>query len=165
MNILEIPELTENEVLQSYLSFKLDDELFAVEVKKVIEILEVPKITVIPRAPKYMAGIINLRGKVLPLIDTRIQFGLETISFTVDTCIVVIEIEIEGEKIEIGTLVDSVLEVVDIPEDSILPCRSIEAKYKLDYIKGMFQSENDFIMLINLDKVFSIQESDFIQDK
>ncbi len=154
----------ENEAMESYLSFKLDDEFFAVDVKKVIEILEVPGITSIPLSPDYMAGVINLRGKVLPLIDTKVKFGLDPIEFTVDTCIVVIEIEVEGEVLQIGTLVDAVLEVLEVPQSSIQPSPSIEAKYRLDFIRGMIRREEDFIMLLNLDEVFSIQDVMYMQE-
>ncbi|MEQ9403813.1 MAG: chemotaxis protein CheW [Cyclobacteriaceae bacterium] len=159
----EIEELDRG-VVDSFLSFKLDDEFFGVDVKKVIEILEVPGITRIPLAPDYMAGIINLRGKVLPLIDTKIKFGLDPIEFAVDTCIIVIEIEVEGEVLQIGTLVDSVQEVLEIPESEIQPSPSIEAKYKLEFIRGMIRKEDDFIMLLDLDEVFSIQDVMYMQE-
>lgn len=159
-----VEEEKENEVMDSYLTFKLDDEFFGVDVKKVIEILEVPGITRIPLAPDYMAGIINLRGKVLPLIDTKVKFGLEPIEFTVDTCIVVIEIEVEGEVLQIGTLVDSVLEVLEIPQSAIQPSPTIEAKYKLEFIRGMIRKDDDFIMLLSLDEVFSIQDVMILQE-
>ncbi len=162
MNSLE--EEVEVGVLDSFLTFRMDDELFGVDVKKVIEILEVPAITKIPLAPNYMAGIINLRGKVLPLIDTKVKFGLEPIEFTVDTCIVVIEIEVEGETLQIGTLVDAVLEVLEISQDEVQPSPSIEAKYKLEFIRGMIRKDEDFIMLLNLDQVFSIQDVMYMQE-
>lgn len=163
MSNIELEE-KEKGVVHSFLSFKLGDEFFAVDVIKVIEILEVPGITKIPLAPDYMAGIINLRGKVLPLIDTKVKFGLAPIEFTVDTCIVVIEIEVEGEVLQVGTLVDSVLEVLEIPQSEIQPSPSIEAKYRLDFIRGMFKKEEDFIMLLNLDAVFSIQDVMYMQE-
>ena len=154
----------ENAVIDSYLSFKLDDEYFGVDVKKVIEILEVPGITSIPLAPDYMAGIINLRGKVLPLIDTKVKFGLSPIEFSVDTCIIVIEIKVEGEILQIGTLVDSVLEVIEVAQSDIQPSPSIEAKYRLDFISGMIRRDEDFIMLLDLDEVFSIQDVMYMQE-
>ncbi|MFY0686645.1 MAG: purine-binding chemotaxis protein CheW [Cyclobacteriaceae bacterium] len=164
MSVVAPNESADDQVIQSYLSFKLDEELFAVDVIKVIEILEVPKITRIPRAPNYMAGIINLRGKVLPLVDTRVKFGLEPIEYAIDTCIVVIEIEVEGELLQIGTLVDAVLEVLEINQSKIMPSPTIEAKYRLDFIEGMFQREDDFIMLLNLSEVFSIEDVQFMQE-
>ena len=157
-------ENVEPGILDSFLTFKMDDELFGVDVKKVIEILEVPSITKIPLAPEYMAGIINLRGKVLPLIDTKVKFGLSPIEFKVDTCIIVIEIEVEGEVLQIGTLVDAVLEVLEISGSDIQPSPSIEAKYKLEFIRGMIRKDEEFIMLLNLDEVFSIQDVMYMQE-
>lgn len=157
-------EEQEQGVIDSFLSFKLDDEFFGVDVKKVIEILEVPGITSIPLSPEYMAGIINLRGKVLPLIDTKVKFGLNPIEFTVDTCIVVIEIEVEGEVLQIGTLVDSVQEVLEVPQSDVQPSPSIEAKYRLDFIRGMIRKDDQFIMLLDLDEVFSIQDVMYMQE-
>lgn len=150
--------------VDSYLSFKLDEEFFAVDVKQVIEILEVPNITRVPLAPDYMSGIINLRGKVLPLIDTKVKFGLEPVKQTINTCIIVLELNVEDEVIQIGALVDSVMEVLEIEKSNIQPSPAIEAKYPLDFIKGMFRKEEDFIMLVSLDAVFSLEEVQFMQD-
>lgn len=158
----EILEIN-SKVVKSYLSFRLGEELFVVDVGKVIEILEIPKITQVPKAPKYMAGVINLRGKVLPLIDTKIKFGLPKIEYTVDTCIVVIEIEIDGDMLHVGVLVDAVLEVMDIEESSIQPSPSIDTKYPLDFIQGMIQTDENFIMLLNIDEVFSLQEKEMLK--
>jgi len=143
--------------IQSYLSFRLGGELFALSVNRVIEILEVPKITKIPKAPDYMSGVINLRGSVLPLLDTRIKFGMTPIEFSVNTCIIVLEIEVEGEIIQLGTLVDAVLEALEIDESTMQSSPSINAKYKLEYIKGMVQIQEKFIMLLNIDEVFSLE--------
>ncbi|MDH5367842.1 MAG: chemotaxis protein CheW [Cyclobacteriaceae bacterium] len=148
--------INENAV-QSYLSFRLEDELFALGVNRVIEILEVPKITKIPRAPNYMTGVINLRGSVLPLVDTRIKFGMSPLEFTVNTCIVVMEIDIEGESIQLGALVDAVLEVLEVDESTVQTSPSIDAKYRLEFIKGMVHIQDKFIMLLNIDEVFSLE--------
>lgn len=164
MNSLQSSEVKEKKEIESYLSFKLEKEFFAVNVNQVIEILEVPAITRIPRAPEYMAGVINLRGTVLPLIDTRIKFGMDPIEMTVNTCVVVIEITVEGETLNIGTLVDEVLEVLEIEKNEIQPSPSIEAQYKLEFIEGMFRKDDDFIMLLNLGEVFSLSEVNFMQE-
>lgn len=163
MSLVENKTLEEKKDLNSYLTFKMDDELFALNVLKVIEILEVPQITKIPRSPAYMAGIINLRGKVLPLVDTRVKFGLEPIKYTISTCIIVIEINVEGDILQVGTLVDEVLEVIEIEKSQIQPSPSIEANYNLDFIEGMFRKDEHFIMLLNLDKVFSVQDYSYMQ--
>lgn len=164
MSKVKAAELDEKKDINSYLSFKLGEEYFAVNVDQVIEILEVPAITKIPRAPGYMAGVINLRGNVLPLIDTRIKFNMDPIQMTVNTCVVVIEINVEGESLQIGTLVDEVLEVLEIDKNQIQPSPSIEAQYKLDFIEGMFRKDEDFIMLLNLGAVFSLTEVNFMQE-
>jgi len=164
MNVFKNREQEEAKEVNSYLSFKLDDEFFAVDVKQVIEILEVPNITKVPLAPEYMSGIINLRGKVLPLIDTKVKFGLDPVIHTINTCIIVIEITVEEEVIQIGAMVDSVLEVLEIETDDIQPSPSIEAKYPLEFIKGMFRKDERFIMLVSLDAVFSLEEVHFMQD-
>lgn len=165
MSVISEKEAELDQVMHSFLSFTLDGEFFAVDVKKVIEILEVPAITKIPLAPKYLSGIINLRGKVLPLVDTKVKFGLEPVEFTVDTCVIVMEIKIEDETIQIGTLVDSVLEVMEVADNAIQPSPSVDAKYKLEFIRGMYRKDDDFILLLNLDEVFSIEEMNFLQDQ
>src|SRR5258705_6520490 len=102
------------ETLNSFLSFRLGDELFAANVSKVLEILEIPKITKVPRSPAFMRGVVNLRGNVLPVIDTRIKFGLPTIDDTINSCILVLSIELEGKEIVLGAIVDEVKEVTEI---------------------------------------------------
>src|SRR5690348_13350615 len=104
---------------QSFLTFKLCDEVFAINVAKVLEILEVKPITRVPNAPAFMKGVINLRGAILPVIDTRIKFGLPEVEFNIDTCIVVLSANSEKEPLQIGAIVDSVQKVVDISDDSI----------------------------------------------
>ena len=164
MNLFRQKEAEEVKEFDSYLSFTLDDEKFAIDVKQVIEILEVPNITKVPLAPPYMSGIINLRGKVLPLIDTKVKFELEAVDFTIDTCIIVLELAVEDEVMHIGALVDSVLEVLEVDRATVQPSPSIEAKYPLEFIRGMIRKEEDFIMLVNLNAVFSLEEVHFMQD-
>lgn len=145
--------------LSSYLSFKLGDEVFAANVSKVLNILEMTNITKVPKAPPYMKGVINLRGTVLPLIDTRIKFGLSPTEFTPNTCILVLDIKIENEGIQIGSLVDSVQEVMEIEPHQILPPPNIGSKFHSEFITGMYKvGEDQFIMILDVDKVFSSDE-------
>jgi purine-binding chemotaxis protein CheW len=145
--------------LTSYLSFKLGDETFAANVSKVLNILEMTKITKVPKAPEYMKGVINLRGTVLPLIDTRIKFGLTTTEFTANTCILVLDIQIENDSLHVGALVDGVQEVLEIEPQQILPPPNIGSKYHSDFISGMYKvGEEQFIMILDMDKVFSVDE-------
>jgi purine-binding chemotaxis protein CheW len=144
--------------INSYLSFTLNNEHFAVNVSKVIEILEVPKITKVPKAPEYLKGVINLRGNVLPVIDTRVKFGMLAVENTIDTCVVVIEIDIDDEVLTVGALVDSVKEVIEISEESIKPSPTIGTDYNPEFMEGIVKMDNDFLMILDIGKVFSTHD-------
>ncbi len=154
--------MTIEETTKSFLSFKLGDEDFAIEVKKIMEILEVTKITKVPQAPDYLQGVVNLRGGVLPVIDAKIKFGMDPINFTVDTCILVLNININEENVVIGALVDSVSEVFEIDDNKIQPSPTIGARYRADFIQGMIRENDRFMMLLEIDKVFSATEIEAI---
>ncbi|NDF61087.1 MAG: chemotaxis protein CheW, partial [Crocinitomicaceae bacterium] len=126
-----------NAETKSFLSFKLGDENFTIPVMKIMEILEVPKITRVPQSPNFLVGVINLRGAVLPVIDTRIKFGMTPIEFTINTCILVVSIEVNDEIIEVGALVDSVSEVFELSTDEIKPAPTLATRYRADYVQGM----------------------------
>jgi len=144
--------------VNSYLSFKLGKEEFALHVSKVLNILEMTRITEVPKAPVYMKGVINLRGMVLPVIDTRLKFGLtETVS-TEKTCIVVMELKLENDKVFVGALVDEVLAVLELEENQIQSPPSIGSKYKSEFIYGMAKHDDSFIMLLDMEKAFSDDE-------
>lgn len=143
---------------QSYLTFKLDDELFAINVSKVLEILEMKPITKVPKSPSFMKGVINLRGNILPVIDTRNKFCMPQENFTIDTCIIVLSINTGNDSLLVGAIVDSVQKVIDIPEESIQASVSIGAIYREDFISGIGKIDEDFIMILNIDKVFSTEE-------
>jgi len=150
---------------QSYLSFKLGEEVFATNVSKVREILQLTKITNIPQAPSYMMGVINLRGIVLPVIDARDKFRLPLTETTVNTCIIVLNIEMDEDTLMLGIMVDSVLEVFDLSEEEIKPVPSIGSKYKSEFILGMVKKEEEFIILLDIDKVFSSDEISFVMEQ
>lgn len=152
--------------IQTYLSFRLDKETFAVNVHKVLNILELKPITKVPQSPPYMRGVINLRGNVLPVIDMRVKFGMEQIEATSDTCIIVLNVDINGEEVMLGILVDAVSEVLQIDEEKIEPSPSIGTRYKAEFIKGMWRdTEETFIMLLNIDLIFSTDEIITLQNK
>lgn len=148
----------------SYLTFRLGDETFAASVNHVLEILELSKITKVPRAPHFMRGVINLRGNVLPVIDTRIKFGLDKADDTVNTCILVMNLESEKQKIMLGALVDAVQEVREIEQSSIQPAPSIGSKYRSEFIEGMVKVNDQFVMILNLALVFTTDEVTIIQE-
>lgn len=143
---------------QSYLTFKLDNEIFGSTVNRILEIIEVPKITKVPKAPVYMRGVINLRGRVLPVIDTRIKFGMPPIKDTVDTCIVVLNIEVDGQEITLGALVDAIQAVLEIEEREIQDPPAFGSGYRSDLLTGMVKKQDDFILVLDMEKVFSSQE-------
>lgn len=144
--------------LQTYLSFKLSEEVFAINVSKVINILEMSHITKIPKAPDYMKGVINLRGTVLPVIDLRIKFGLPEKAATVDTSIIVLSINLNEEEVLVGTMVDAVKEVLELKTIEIAPSPTIGSKYNSGFIEGMWRVEDNFIMILDIDKVFSVDD-------
>jgi purine-binding chemotaxis protein CheW len=150
--------------INSYLTFKLGNEIFGANVAKVLNILEMTKITKVPKAPGYMKGVINLRGSVLPLIDTKIKFDLGETEYTTNTCILVLDIELNGEPVHVGALVDAVQEVIEIDDLQIQPAPSIGSKYKSEFIEGMAKVNDEFIMLLNMDLIFSTSELSLLRD-
>jgi purine-binding chemotaxis protein CheW len=139
----------------SYLSFYLGNEVFAIHVSKVFKILEMIEVTQIPKAPDYMRGVINLRGEVLPVIDTRIKFGMSPVEKTKTTCILVVEVEIEEEEAMVGLLVDDVQAVLKMENENILPPPSMGKKFKSDFIEGMAKKDEKFVMILNLDTMLT----------
>ncbi len=152
--------MSENSVskISSYLTFKLGEEEFAAHVGKVLNILEMTRITEVPKAPSYMKGVINLRGSVLPVIDTRIKFGMSATECSASTCIVVMDIDLEGESVHVGALVDSVQAVIEIDAAAIMPPPSLGSKYRPEFIVGVANVGESFVMILNMDEVFSSEE-------
>ncbi len=148
----------------SYLTFKLGEEVFAANVSKVLNILELSKVTKVPKSPRFMKGVINLRGSVLPLIDTRLKFEMEETEYTTNTCILVLDIDMAGESVHVGAIVDSVQEVIELDESLIQPAPSIGTKYKSEFIEGMAKKNDTFIMILNMDLVFSTEELSLLKE-
>lgn len=141
--------------ITSYLSFRLGDEVFALHVSKVHKILGMTDITEVPRAPAYMKGVINLRGNVLPVVDTRIKFGMTPSEKTKSTSILVIETSISGESILLGIMVDAVQAVLKIEAEDLLPPPSIGKQYQSEFITNMTKVKDKFYIILDMDAVFS----------
>lgn len=141
-----------------YLTFRLGQEDFALEINTVREVLDLINITKIPRTPEYMKGVINLRGNVVPIIDLRLNLGMESAERTVDTCIIIVEVDFDGEAMQIGALADSVQEVIDIDPDNIEPAPKIGINLNTDFIKGMGKRDDKFIIILDINKVLSSEE-------
>lgn len=147
-------ELNDSSICQ-YVTFRLEDELFGVEVARTREILNLTSVTKVPQSPDYLLGVINLRGQVVPVIDMRLKLGTSVSETTQDTCVIVIEVDISGETVVVGALCDAVCEVLDIREDQIeLPPR-LGSGLKTEFIKGMGKIEETFLVLLDIDRVFN----------
>lgn len=151
--------------INSYLSFKLGEEEFAAHASKVLNILELSKITTVPRAPEYMKGVINLRGTVLPVIDTRVKFGMSPTVYTTNTCIIVLDITVDNESIQIGALVDGVQAVLEIEQNQIMPAPSIGSRYRSEFIEGVATIDEKFVMILDMDAIFSANDLTSLMEK
>jgi purine-binding chemotaxis protein CheW len=133
----------------------LGEEGFAIEISRVREVLDFTDLTKVPRTPDYMRGVINLRGNVVPVVDLRLQLGMTAVEKTVDTCIVIVEVDISADMLHIGMLADSVQEVVDIDTNQIEPAPRLGTRLKTDFIKGMAKRDEKFNIILDIDKVLS----------
>lgn len=149
---------------RQYLTFQLGEEIFAIDVANVREILEFNSVTRVPKSPEYMRGVINLRGSVVPVFDMRLKFSMDRTEKTINTCIVVVEVSYEGEDIIIGALVDSVQEVFELDADQIEPAPKIGTHLRTEFIRGMGKRDERFIIILDIDKVFSAEEISSIQE-
>jgi len=152
---MSVTKITES---RQYLTFKLGDEVFGIDVAKVREVLDFTTITKVPRTPDFMSGVINLRGNVVPVVDLRLCFEMSKTEKTVNTCIVVVEVMLEGESTIIGALADSVEEVIDLEPDQIEPAPKIGVQIRTDFIQGMGKRDAQFIMILDIDRVFSAEQ-------
>lgn len=143
---------------QQFLTFLLREELFAINIRPIKEIIEYGQLTKVPMVPEFVRGVINVRGNVVPIIDLSMRFGWPTTSVTKRSCIVIVEVASEGESLEIGVLVDAVSEVIDISLTDIEPAPSFGAKLRTDFIQGMGKVNDEFIVLLNVSHVLSVAE-------
>ncbi len=146
-----------NETIQ-YLTFKIADEVFAVDVAKVREILDFTPAMKVPGTPGFMRGVINVRGNVVPVMDMRMKFGLTATEKTVDPCIVVMEVKVDEDTTVLGALVDSVQEVFELEAASIEPPPKLGTRWRTESIKGIGKRNNELIIILDIDRVFSSHE-------
>ncbi len=158
MAVTDIAETTQ------YLTFKLEDEQFALDISKVREVLEFTTVTKVPRTPEFMRGVINLRGSVVPVLDLRLKFGMTMTEKTVNTCVIIVEVALEGESTVLGTIADSVQEVIELDPEHIEPAPKIGTKLRTEFIKGMGKRDGEFIIILDIDKVFSTEELTLAKD-
>lgn len=138
-----------------YLTFRLGAEEYGLEILKVREIIGLMEITKVPKTPGYIRGVINLRGKVIPVLDLRLKFGMETKKYTDETCIIVVEVTSNDGSVQMGILVDAVSEVLDIQSANIEETPKFGGDINTDFILGMGKVKNDVKILLDIDKVLT----------
>jgi purine-binding chemotaxis protein CheW len=153
--MMSVPSITDT---RQYLTFQLGEEVFALDVSYVREILEFTTVTRMPGTLGYMRGVINLRGSVVPVLDMKLKFGLPAIEETVSTCIIVTEVSCDGGATVIGALVDSVQEVFELEHDQIEPAPKIGTRIETGFVKGMGKKDDQFVIILDIDRVFSAGE-------
>lgn len=165
--------MTEHETLQAedtsvscdqFLTFTLGDEDYGLEILSIKEIIEYVELTKIPLMPDFIRGVLNLRGLVVPIIDLLARFGNKPANITSRSCFVIVELDSDEGAIEIGMLVDEVNDVVEISVDNIESAPSFGNQIRSDFIFGMGKIEGDFIVLLQIDKVLSIDELSMLSD-
>jgi purine-binding chemotaxis protein CheW len=145
-----------------FLTFKLDNEEFGFEILKVQEIIKMQHITPIPQTPDYIMGVINLRGKVIPVIDLRLKFCMPSVDATDNTCVIVVQVVRSKETLVMGVIVDQVSEVQDIPAEAIDPAPKFDQSCRHDYILGMAKSNSSVKILLDIDKVLSADDLEML---
>ena len=152
MNEIRITETAQ------YLTFKLDEEVFAIDVAQVREVLDLTPITKVPRSPEFMRGVINVRGSVVPVVDLRLKFGMSETETTLDTRIVVMEVSLDSEITILGAIADSVHEVLELDPEHIERAPRIGSRWRTEFIKGIGKRDEQFIIILDIDRIFSTDE-------
>jgi purine-binding chemotaxis protein CheW len=150
-------EVTTAETTQ-YLTFTLEEEVFAIDIGKVREVLDYTAVTRVPQTPEFMRGVINLRGNVVPVMDMRQKFGMSATEKRVNTCIIIMEVMVDDEVTIIGSLADSVREVLDLEPGQIEPAPRLGTRLNVNFIQGMGKHAEGFVMILDIDKIFCDDE-------
>lgn len=147
-----------------FLTFTLANEVFAVDISQVKEVLEYTALTRVPRTPAFMCGVINLRGSVVPVMDMRLKFGMAKGERTVNTCIIILEVAQETSTTVIGAMVDSVKEVMELNPEQIEAPPKIGTHLRTDFIMGMGKQDDYFVIILDSNKIFSSEELNTLQE-
>jgi purine-binding chemotaxis protein CheW len=161
---LALSQGTAREEQTQYLTFRVGQELFALGILAVREIIEYHNLTLVPMMPEAIRGVINLRGSVVPVVDLSARFGRPPSEVTKRTCIVIVELDLDGERQVIGVIVDAVNQVLDIPARDIEPAPTFGTKIRSHFIQGMGKVDGKFIVLLDVERVLSIEQVSAIAD-
>ncbi len=153
-----------NKRKNTFLSFRIGKETFAVSVHKVLEVLQQQHITVIPNSPEYIVGVFNFRGNIIPAVETRVKFSLPPRAQDSKHVIIVFDLNINDKRIVVGAVVDNVRDVIAIDQERVQPVPELGIKYNTEFIQGMLQNDKGFTMILDIDKVFSQAEVNIIQN-
>ncbi len=153
--------LKEKEVVEQeqYLTFLLAGEEYAISILQVKEIIEYDTVTAVPKTPKWIRGVINLRGSVVPVVDLGVKFGMGERTVTKTSCIVIVESQMESENTLMGVMADAVSQVMDITAGEIQQVPAFGTRIKVDYLLGIAQLGKKFVLLLDIDKVLSADEA------
>lgn len=154
---MNTPALFGQEVTQ-YLTFALADEEYAIEILRVREILVYAPLTRVPRAPVFVAGVMNLRGSVVPVVDLRIKLGLPATVVTGTTCVVIVDISSQGASATVGLLADDVRQVMELAADDVEPAPSFGTKIDLAFLRGMGDLGDRFALILDIDRLLTSLE-------
>ena len=141
-----------------YLSFSLAGEEYAIGILRVREILEYDTVTTVPQTPPWIRGVINLRGSVVPVVDLAVKFGLPATPLTKRTCIVIVEVDLEGTQTVMGVMADAVSQVMDLAPQDIEAPPAFGTRVRVDYLRGMGKVGKKFVLLLDIDRVLSAAE-------
>ena len=155
--------MDERKNIKTYLSFTLAGELFAIDVRNVVKILQMQKITKIPQSPPYLKGIINIRGNVIPVVDMYNKFGFKTPDNFEDLIILIFSFSLEEEENSVGIIVDRANEVFEAESDLIKDYPSLSQKYNANFISGVYKKDDDFVLILEINKIFSSEDIAEIQ--
>ena len=141
-----------------YFTFFLAGQEYAIGILKVKEIIEYCELTRVPKTPRHIRGVINLRGSVVPVVDLAVKFGMPECTVTNWTCIIIVEVDVEGEETVMGVIADSVNQVVDLMPDDIEPTPDFGTQVRVDHLLGMAKTGKKFVMILDIDRVLSTSE-------
>lgn len=141
-----------------YLTFRIADETYAVGILKVREILQYETVTKVPATPRSIRGVMNLRGSVVPVVDLAVKLGLPESTLTSRTCVVILEVENDGERMVMGVMADSVSEVIELHGSDIEPPPPFGSRVRVDYLIGMGRADKKFLLVLDIDKVLSAED-------
>ncbi|MGC9520102.1 MAG: chemotaxis protein CheW [Desulfuromonadaceae bacterium] len=147
-----------SDTTHQYLTFVLNGEVFGIATDRVLEVLDYTDITPVPQSPEFMCGVINLRGSIVPVVDMHRKFGLPPSERTVNSCIIIVSATVDGEHTSIGAVADSVREVLDLESGAIEDTPRMGTRLNTEFIRGVGKHNEEFILLLNIDTIFSAQQ-------